>query len=87
MQLFIIGGAFAKRTRLERDVGMVNFDNPRIRDGLGIWNDPFFTERDHPVDLGPDMFSRARMPFVYLDPPVDQLDIPIMCGHVCAERN
>jgi len=82
MQLFIIaGGAFAKR-----DVGMVNFDNSRIRDGaLGIRNDPFFTERDHPVDLEPDTFSRARIPFV--DSPVDQLDIPIMCGHVYAERN
>jgi len=87
MQLFIIaGGAFAKRTRRERDVGMVNFDNPRIRDGaLGIRNDLFFTKRDHPVDLGPDTFPRARMPFV--DPPVDQLDIPIMCGYVYAERN
>jgi len=44
MQLFIIaGGAFAKRTRRERDVGMVNFDNPRIRNGaLGIRNDLFF---------------------------------------------
>lgn len=74
--------------RRGRDVGMANFDNPRIRDGaLGIRNDPFSRERDHPVDLEPDTFSRARIPFVYLDPPVGPLDIPIRAGNVYAERN